>query len=1215
MLQENECINTNIIKKLKQVLLQDDCILFIGSGISVWSGLPTWAGLIQELEDFLEINGKNSSLIHAESQRGDLLQAASYGFAKLSKQQISEFIRLACRYGKAIPHEVHKKIVNLGPRCYITTNYDNLIEESIKIWRPELSIPSPVTNRHLIEMAQIITARAIDFIYKPHGDASDIDSIILTREQYRKLLEQGERHAALESLKTLMISRPIIYLGFGLRDPDFLYLKDLLANTYSGGTRSHYAIMPDVTEEETNYWQTQYGIQIISYKTIIHLDNSKDHSLLLKLLDDINETQLSHPTGFSPYCSDTILALARHAANLSKTEKIEPEFEINVQRNDQKRNNRILYIKRDDYDNYPVDKFLDDGPHHAILLGMPGAGKSYSLHQSAARLARILNNECLSDNINQNSNLIIPILVDLKIYSGNIIKQINDSLSKSLPIEDLKNNYHLKIYIDSFNEMPKEYLENGLYKADFEMFIKSFYNETIIICSRFSDGLESFGFPIYRLEAISESNITRYLDSNGYHLTGLFKEEMLQLLKQPFYLHYLLKEKIHIQNVLHPKDFFDAFFSNIVLKYKSRFSNDIDILRVLTKVAYNSLEIGEEAFLLSELLDTIKLCKPQTTNSETLEIANWLVSISVILPYPAGRVAFIHQSLTEYLAAKELAFIFLENEDCLIAKLQYNRWDQPVLVALSILPADKGKIFLEKIIMIDYTLALKATRYLENDQSEQERIISRLLAELVNGNFEPFDYEISSILRNLPYTDSHVPQLRSIIELKHWIGGAAIKCLVNLKGQCIKAELLGQLVDNSDDSSFCSSIGESLSEYAILDDVKLIIKMAEEIQNLNQYNKDIDSIYGFIHGSALFMQNIDLELVIKELLSDGDLKDIKGVKQKLLFGVLGVHHSTYALSIACELLNMGYKDSITTIYSICEISGRKIADKVSWDVFRKEHIDVIMSFIPDALYFISSVLKIISSVRPDLCQYLLQKTNEKKGIEKAYLFNCIYPDNTAYVFSAFEEIANMNQKERSIQMVDLIAQIQIDWKGNSLLFVKLLRLHDIRLASNLMGHIIPFSIKNLGNLDIGPIDWWLDWMLEIKSNKKIDFEWYIAQFAFLFGNYLDPNKQNEFVDEFNKANSKYRKILLDYFLPCIDLTVDKFSDEALEYIIIDLKKSYKSKHSFGGKLLNNIATEQFINTHLMPLLPNAGSILKRNLVNIINDVSNRHGKRYITEIK
>jgi len=122
------------MEKLKQVLAEQDAVLFIGSGISLFSGLPSWLKFIEELADFLEAAGANADLVRSEAKRGDLLQAASYGFHKLTKPQIGDFVRKACRYGVAKPHEIHRKIVSLGPRCFVTTNYDNLIEESLRLW-------------------------------------------------------------------------------------------------------------------------------------------------------------------------------------------------------------------------------------------------------------------------------------------------------------------------------------------------------------------------------------------------------------------------------------------------------------------------------------------------------------------------------------------------------------------------------------------------------------------------------------------------------------------------------------------------------------------------------------------------------------------------------------------------------------------------------------------------------------------------------------------------------------------------------------------------------------------------------------------------------------------------------------------------------------------------------------------------------------------------
>ena len=245
------------LKGIITALKQEDCVLFIGSGISTWSGLPSWAGLLDELADYLEECGEDSSLVKREAANGDLLQAASYGFDRLTKLQIRDFMLRACRCGKAEPQEIHKKILDLGVKCFITTNYDKLIEMGIQKWRAKKPVVV-VTNRQLAEMGRISQARATDFIYKPHGDVEDVESIILTREQYRSLLLNGERHMALETLKTLMVSRPVVYMGFGLRDPDFLYIRDILSNIYQGNVRDHYAVMADVEDAEADYWRRNY---------------------------------------------------------------------------------------------------------------------------------------------------------------------------------------------------------------------------------------------------------------------------------------------------------------------------------------------------------------------------------------------------------------------------------------------------------------------------------------------------------------------------------------------------------------------------------------------------------------------------------------------------------------------------------------------------------------------------------------------------------------------------------------------------------------------------------------------------------------------------------------------------------------------------------------------------------------------------------------------
>ncbi len=40
-----------------EALRQKECVLFIGSGVSAWSGLPSWQQLLQQMLQFLEEHG------------------------------------------------------------------------------------------------------------------------------------------------------------------------------------------------------------------------------------------------------------------------------------------------------------------------------------------------------------------------------------------------------------------------------------------------------------------------------------------------------------------------------------------------------------------------------------------------------------------------------------------------------------------------------------------------------------------------------------------------------------------------------------------------------------------------------------------------------------------------------------------------------------------------------------------------------------------------------------------------------------------------------------------------------------------------------------------------------------------------------------------------------------------------------------------------------
>ena len=1204
------------MEQVRQVLAQDDTVLFIGSGISLWSGLPSWPKLIEELAAFIERAGGSADLIRDEARRGDLLQAASYGFDKLTKHQIGEFIRSACRYGVAKPHDIHRKIVLLGPRCFVTTNYDNLIEESLRLWRPDRFFRPPVTNRHLTETAEIVHARAVDFVFKPHGDAADSDSIVLTREQYRQLLPGGERQAALESVKILLVSRPVVYLGFGLRDPDFSYVRDLLSNTYKGGTRDHFAIMADTADGEIDYWRHNYGIHIVSYQTTEGPNGSRDHSALLKLLDELMSSSppAAKPTIAAkelPCPPELVLALARHAGRLTRFIKSEPEFPIRVHLENRQTPVSKSFYRPDKFDHCPVERFLnEEGPDRAVLIGLPGAGKTYSLKRAAAYLGEKLNQACLAENFDER-NVLIPILADLKLYRGDLRDLLEQTLPSGLSLGDLSNRFKLRIFLDSFNEMPREQWESGTYEADFGRFIESLKNTTLIICSRTSDGLSKLNFPHYCLDQIDEKFVKAELQRRQFQIDGRFGREVRWLLQNPFYFQLYISGRVTLSPEPHPQNIFQSLFQALSTSCESHFGISFDLERALSIVAYDALNCGEETQPLTHILQVLtnQLQGAGVGHIDPSDVANWLVSKSVFIPYIGGRIAFFHQSVTEFLAATELARLYQTSPQILEEKLSLTRWDQAIYLTLSLLPQKTGAMFLKSVIETDFALALNASKYLEAGRDE---VVAKLLSEIPDRTkgYDPFETNIEQAFRyGVPVSDVHESQLRKIMACGNMIGAAAAELLAELKGASAKAELLQSLFDCRDDYNYCcNGIVPAISPFIEKEDLKTFVVMADSIEEKVTPESDEDIAHGFTSGIETLLSSIDLAAIRDTFLPSEEFTQVPEVRARILCNVLHSRHSTAALELAAELLLRGVNKAATTIYFIANFA--KPEDNLSWSSFSKDHVDRLLSIVQNLEEdtWALNALQCLCAARPDLAEVVGARALNEHGLLKAALLFSSTPNDSTPIFDALSELADMNDEQRRKEPVFLLKQVELGWAGHESLMVRLLKLRDVKLALAL---IDVDGIDTLGKLEIGPIEWWLDWLMD---EKDPDLWWWLRdRISKLFEMRLTSVARDAFVAEFNRAGSKYQSVLANSILLARDdLNTDSFSEEAISFLLASLREKGTVDAIRGrGHLLGNTTTESFITERLLPLLSIAEEPLATNLRRVLRHAGSRHGRRYV----
>jgi len=769
----------------------------------------------------------------------------------------------------------------------------------------------------------------------------------------------------------------------------------------------------------------------------------------------------------------------------------------------------------------------------------------------------------------------------------------------------------VKIFLDSFNEMPREYWENGSYESDIEKFIKVIGRASLVIGSRTSDGLDKLGLPVYCLDQIDDEAITAELLRLGIEIEGRFNREVRWLLQRPFYFQYVANGIVKLPKEAHPRDFYQLFFENVCKTFTTRFGKQLDLEKALSLAAYDALNRGEEVFSLSELLRVLKtsVVSAGLEDIDVRDIANWLVSSSILIPHTGGRVAFVHQSVTEYLAASELARRYQTTPYILKEKLTLTRWDQALFLTLSLLLPEQADMFLQDVTKADFVLALNAVKYLEIGRDE---VVSKLLSEIPNqiqtaGRFER---KIESALEySLPVTEVHEPQIRMLIKYGDSLGAAAVIRLVELKGIEVKDEMLQLFFENYKDYNFCcNGVAKALSQFTTDEDALKIAVWADSFQINVTDSKD--KYAGFTSGAARILAGLDLSVIRKVILPLDKLTELPIIHTEIVCDILRDIHTTNSLDFAGELLLRGVEDAAIAIYFILEFSPPE--NGLSLDSFTSAHIDQLISILEFAdKNWAIDALRNICAARPDLSEVVKYEASKRTGIEKAALLYCASPTDLTPCFQALGELIDMSEEERNKQPIQILEQIEYDWAGKEDLFVQLLKLRDKQLASALFGGNSPPTVLNLGNLEIGPIEWWLEWMMGI--NTTDDGYWFCVQFGALLGEHLDEKVQDEFIAEFNKTSSKFRRLLMKTVLPkCKNITTEVFSEDSISFLLADLSREGGINY-FHGHLLGDAATEQFVTEHLLPLLPNAKQPLLNNIHEVLRQAGSRHGRRYLLD--
>lgn len=263
-----------IPKNLIDSVKKGNCGLFIGAGLSINAGFPTWKNLLLELIEKVKAEtrtptAKTDELIALVDNPAKYLLVAEE-IRDILHSELSKYIKIRFDDKKVFPTTLHEKLFSIIHNYLITTNYDLLLENAyVKV---NAEMPTVYTYKDASSINYNLYERE-NFILKAHGDSSRApEEIILTEKDYRRIIYNERGYQSI--LQVMFSTSNILFLGVSLNDPEINLLLGFIHHIFHGGSPDHYALMPQdkVTETEIDRWRKDYKINVITYDPV---DNHK----------------------------------------------------------------------------------------------------------------------------------------------------------------------------------------------------------------------------------------------------------------------------------------------------------------------------------------------------------------------------------------------------------------------------------------------------------------------------------------------------------------------------------------------------------------------------------------------------------------------------------------------------------------------------------------------------------------------------------------------------------------------------------------------------------------------------------------------------------------------------------------------------------------------------------------------------------------------------
>lgn len=244
------------IRDFVKELREDNAAVFAGAGLSAPAGFVNWRDLLRPVADELQLD------IEREH---DLVAIAQYHVNENggNRHRLNQLLIDQLTVG-AGPTENHRILARLPISTYWTTNYDQLLEQSLRDAGKTPDVK--YTNEHLAVTRQ----RRDAVIYKMHGDVNHPNEAVLLKDDYENY--HLKRGAYLNALSGDLVSKTFLFVGFSFTDPNLDYVLSRIRISFRENQRRHFCIfkrrskLPGESVAEFEHAQVKQHLAIADLK-------------------------------------------------------------------------------------------------------------------------------------------------------------------------------------------------------------------------------------------------------------------------------------------------------------------------------------------------------------------------------------------------------------------------------------------------------------------------------------------------------------------------------------------------------------------------------------------------------------------------------------------------------------------------------------------------------------------------------------------------------------------------------------------------------------------------------------------------------------------------------------------------------------------------------------------------------------------------------------